>query len=322
MPQDSIYYAIGRLSVLQKNALDQTKLDRLLQAPSAQDARHALAEIGWTTGENYEQMAAAHVEQACQVTRRLATNEKLIACFLLRYDVNNLKILLKARCLGAEAESLSLCGVYSVDTLRHDVAEHRYTNLDPILAAALDGLEKRLAVSPDPLDVDVTLDKAQYETIFSWLPKNARTERAFFTAKADLVNLSMALRALHMGKPASFFKEMLLPGGTIAQQAWLSAYEKPEKLPQLVKGYGPKVYQAALAAQSAPGRIAQLERAMDDYLLSVYAPYRQRIDTAQRIVGYLLMREREAAAVRLIMAGKTAGFAEEKIRERLRDLYG
>ena len=59
MPQDSIYYAIGRLSVLQKNALDQAKLDRLLQAPTAQDARHALAEIGWTTGENYEQMAAA-----------------------------------------------------------------------------------------------------------------------------------------------------------------------------------------------------------------------------------------------------------------------
>ena len=170
--------------------------------------------------------------------------------------------------------------------------------------------------------MDVTLDKAQYETVFSWLPQNARTERAFFTAKADLVNLSMALRALYMGKPASFFKGMLLPGGTIAQQAWLSAYEKPEKLPQLVKGYGPKVYQAALAAQSAPGRIAQLERAMDDYLLSVYAPYRQRIDAAQRIVGYLLMREREAAAVRLIMAGKTAGFAEEKIRERLRDLYG
>ena len=34
-----------------------------------------------------------------------------------------------------------------------------------------------------------------------------------------------------------------------------------------------------------------------------------------------LMRQREAAAVRLILAGKTAGFAAEKIRERLRDLY-
>lgn len=322
MPQDSIYYAIGRLSVLQKNALDQAKLDRLLQAPTAQDARRALTEIGWTAGDNYEQMAAAHVEQACQITRRLATDEKLIDCFLLRYDVNNLKILLKARTLGTEAESLSLCGVYPVDVLRHDVAEHRYSNLDPVLEAALDGLEKRLAVSPDPLDVDVTLDKAQYDAIFSWLPKSARTERAFFTAKVDLVNLTMALRALHMGKPASFFKGLLLPGGTVPQHAWLNAYEKPEKLPLLVNCYGPKVYQAAIAAQITPGKIAQLERTMDDHLLSVYAPYRRSIDAAQRIVGYLLMREREAAAVRLIMAGKTAGFAAEKIRERLRDLYG
>ena len=42
---------------------------------------------------------------------------------------------------------------------------------------------------------------------------------------------------------------------------------------------------------------------------------------AKRLIGYLLMRQREAAAVRLILAGKTAGFATEKIRERLRDLY-
>lgn len=45
-------------------------------------------------------------------------------------------------------------------------------------------------------------------------------------------------------------------------------------------------------------------------------------DAAQRIIGFLLMREREAAAVRLIMAGKTAGFAAERVQERLRDLYG
>ena len=40
------------------------------------------------------------------------------------------------------------------------------------------------------------------------------------------------------------------------------------------------------------------------------------------IVGYLLAVEREASAVRLVMAGKQNGFDMDAIRERLRDLYG
>ncbi len=322
MPQNSIYYAIGRLSVLQKNALDQTKLDRLLQAPTAQDARRVLAEIGWNAEGNYEQIASAHVEQACQTVRKLANDEKIIDCFLLRFDVNNLKMLIKARCQGVEANALSLGGVYPTEQLQRDVAEKRYADLDPILAKVLDALEKRLLIQVDPLDIDATLDKALYETIFSWLPSKAKIERTYFSSKVDLVNLIMALRALHMRKPATLFKALMLAGGNVTDAQWLRAYEKPETLPLLVKNFSEGVFHAVLAAQTDPGKIAQLERTMDNYLLSIYRPYRQSIDAAQRIIGYLLMREREAAAVRLIMAGKTAGFAAERIQERLRDLYG
>ena len=321
MPQESIYYAIGRLSVLQKNTLDASKLERLLQAPTAQDARRALSELGWNAEADYDQMAAAHVENACRVVRELATDEKMVDCFLLHYDVNNLKMLIKARSLGQEAENLSLCGIYPVETLRHAVTEHQYRALPETLASALDELEKRLAVSLDPLDIDVTLDRALYRTIFSWLPAKALAQRRYFIARVDMLNMVIALRVLHMGKNAAFFADMLLHGGSIDKKAWLKAFEKPEKLPMLLYPYGTRVYQAAIAAQMDMGKIAQLEREMDDRLLSVYSPFRRAMDRPERLIGYLLMREREAAAVRLIMAGKTAGFATEKIRERLRELY-
>ena len=322
MPQDSIYYAIGRLSVLQKNRLDPAKLERLLQAPTVQDARRTLSEIGFGDGGNYEQMADSHVENACALARRLATDEAVVNCYLLRYDVNNLKMLLKARCLGIEAEALSACGVYPVDTLRHAVAEHHYAALPDTLKKPLDELEKRLALNVDPLDIDATLDKALYSTVFALLPGKERTARQYFIARVDLLNLIMALRALHMGKNEAFLQGLLLLGGSVPVQKWLKAMKTPEKLPQLLHGYGVKVYQAAIAAQMDPKKIPALERAMDDHLLGVYTPYRREMDRPQRIIGYLLMREREAAAVRLILAGKTAGFAPERIRERLRDLYG
>ena len=40
------------------------------------------------------------------------------------------------------------------------------------------------------------------------------------------------------------------------------------------------------------------------------------------LIGRLLAHEREAAAVRLIMAGKLNDFPVAMIRERLREVYG
>ena len=133
MPQESIYYAIGRLSVMQKNTLDASKLERLLQAPTAQEARRTLSEMGWSAEGNYDRIAAQHVENACRLIREIATDEEEIDCFLLKYDVNNLKMLLKARSLGREAEDLSPCGVYPVEKLRKCVADRKYDGLPQTL---------------------------------------------------------------------------------------------------------------------------------------------------------------------------------------------
>lgn len=322
LPQESIYYALGRLSVLQKNALDQSKLERLMQTPTLAEAAKTLSEIGWADDADYEKMAADHFRKACEITRAIATNEKLVDCFLLRYDVSNLKMLLKARCLNLQSETLSPCGTYPVDFLRHAVSEHQYSRLHPALADAMNALEKKLALNPDPFEIDVTLDKALYETIFALLPRDEKTARDYFTAKVDIVNLMMTLRVYHMGKSAEFLSQLLLDHGTISKSTWIKTFEKPEKLPLLVNKYGLRVYKAAITAQMTPGKLAQLECAMDNYLLSVYTPYRREMDKAERIIGYLLMRERESAAVRLIMAGKANGFSPDTIRERLRELYG
>ncbi len=322
MPQESIYYALGRLSVLQKNALDMSKLERLLQAPSVQDAYRVLTEIGWQEGDDYEKMAAEHVEKACALVRKLTTDEQLMTCFVLHYDVNNLKMLIKARCLEKEAEDLSHCGTYSVDALRHAVAEHEYRILHPILKDAMDALEKRLAVQVDPLDIDVTLDQALYQSIFALLPAKEKTARQYFVARVDILNLIMALRVQHMGRGADFLKGLLIPGGSVSIDKWLKTFEQPEKLPLLIHSYGNTVYHAAIAAQLSANKLSYLERTMDDYLLSVYTPFRRESEKAERIIGYMLQREREASAVRLIMAGKVNGFSAETIRERLRELYG
>ena len=89
------------------------------------------------------------------------------------------------------------------------MAEHPYAALPSTLKKPLDELEKRLALNVDPLDIDATLDKALYSTVFALLPGKERTARQYFIARVDLLNLIMALRALHMGKNEAFLQGLL-----------------------------------------------------------------------------------------------------------------
>lgn len=317
----SIYYALGRISLLGRDALNQQKLERLLQAQDEAEAKRVLSEIGWNADEDTEAAAQEHVNKACRIIRELTVDEKTLNCFLIRYDVNNLKILLKSRCLGLTSDAVSSCGILPVDGLRHAVSEHNYRILPGSLKKAAEDLEKQIAVSADPFMMDVTLDKAMYTYILEELPKENKTARNYFIAQIDLTNLLMAFRSLNIGRPVSFFRDLLLPGGSIAERKWLTAYEKPETLALLVKGYGQKVYKAAVAAFLSAAKLPAYEKAVDDHLLSFYLPFKQVPDQNERLIGYLLMRQREAAAVKLVIAGKKGGFPPEAIQERLRELY-
>lgn len=325
MPQESINYAVGRLSLKQREVMDASRLERLLSASSYEEAKRTLSEIGWTSAEDadYEQMALDRVAQASVLVRALSTDEKVTDCFLLKYDIANLKMLLKARCLGVQAAYLSSSGTLPVELLRHAVADHGYKALPEPLCQAMEALEQALLVEEDPLLIDVTLDRAMFQLIFQKLEKTrCITAVRYFRARVDLLNAITTLRVHRMGRDAAFLSQVLLPGGTLGEEAWKAVWDDPEKLPKLVSVYGDKVEDAARLAVRDAARLPGLEKAMDNALLAMLTQYRHDLMRLETIVGYLLAVEREAGAVRLIMAGKQNGFDMDAIRERLRDLYG
>ncbi len=325
MPQESVGYAVGRISMLRRDALDASRLERLLSTASYAEAKRTLSEIGWTAAEetDYEQLAMERVANASRIVRQLSTDEKVTDCFLLKYDIANLKMLLKARCLGISADYLSESGTMAVDALRHAVTDHNYKFLPAPIAQAMDELEKELVIHVDPMVIDVKLDQAMFRRIFLNLKKTkCRTAVTYFQARVDLLNALTMLRAQHMKKDSAFFMAVLLEGGTITEKEWQKAYAESEELPKLLAKYGVSVQDAAYRAVADFARLPGLEKAMDNELLKLFLPYKYDNMNLEFILSYLLATEREAAAVRLVMAGKANGFAMEAIRERLRDLYG
>ncbi|MDD3336930.1 MAG: V-type ATPase subunit [Eubacteriales bacterium] len=323
MPQPSIFYACGRVGVLRKNALHMVQLERLMATHTYEEARRTLADIGFISGEStdYQAAADARVKNACELLEKVTPQPELTRCFQFRYDIHNLKVLLKSRFLAQKPQFLSACGTIPVEALRHAVTERRYTQLPPILAEALAKLEKDLARSFDPMLIDTELDKAMYRMIFERVEKfGSPVALKYFVAKVDLQNYIMLLRVKAMGKDAAFFEKLYLSGGSVSLKDFQRSFDDQDRLSKLLKGYGSKVVQTAALCAADSAKLPLMEKTADDYLYDLF--HKTEAQSLERLIAYLLSAQREATDVRLVMAAKLNGFKQEDLMERVRELDG
>lgn len=325
MPQTSIAYAVGRVRAAARKPLGENQLERLLSAHSHEEALQLLMEMGWPEvgGKDVDQVSTNMLEEVCHRLREITSAPALTDSFLLRHDAQNLKALFKARILGIKPEGLSACGTIPLDVLRHAVTEHDYKRLPADFQAVMDQLEKKVVLEVNPMEIDVLLDQALYGSIARRM-KSVKSKAAleYFTGKADLQNAVAFLRLTGMNTEEIRFMDILLPGGSIPDATWQDIVKKPDRLQAAFNKY-PKEVQAALAhAVRDLKQLPALEKAADDHLIALFRPHRYEPYDIEVLIGWLLAHEREAGAVRLILAGKLGGFDEGLIRERLREAYG
>jgi V/A-type H+/Na+-transporting ATPase subunit C len=326
MPQPSISYACGRVGVLRRTALRHAQLDRLISARGYEDAKRVLSDIGFAAADDADFQTAAdqHVRRACELIRAVTPDQRVTDCFLLRYDIHNLKVLFKSRHLAQQPQFLSECGTLGVDKLRHCVAEHTYSLLPPELKKTMESLEKRSAAAFDPMLVDTELDQAMYRQIFANLRGNpkAKVAQEYFRAKVDLQNVIMLLRLKAMGKDAAFFQTVGLDGGNVTAKACANAFAESERLARPLRRYSADIYQAALNAAVDARKLPYLEKTADDFLFQLFRKYQYDCAALEILIAYLLQKQREATDVRLIMTGKLNSFSPEAVTERVRELNG
>ncbi|MEG0048236.1 MAG: V-type ATPase subunit [Clostridia bacterium] len=325
MPQPSISYACGRIGVLSRNALHAAQLERLMAAHTFEEAHRTLSDIGFLSADtaDFQEAADAHVKQACELVAAVTPEPQVTDCFQLRYDIHNLKVLMKSRFLAQEPQYLSSCGTIQIEKLQHAVAEHRYNALPPILKAALDKLEKQLAKEFHPMRIDAELDKALYLLIFDMLKNTKQREvRNYFVAKVDLQNYIMLLRVKAMGKGKELFRELYLPCASVTEETFEKFFDEPDRLSRLMKPYGETVYRTALTCAMDTGKLPLMEKTADDYLYGLFGKNKYKGASIEVLIAYLLRSQREATDIRLLMAGKLNGFRTEELMERLRELHG
>lgn len=327
MPQPSYAYACARLSALNKRLIEPQTIQRMLDG-TASDAMRALTDVRYgnlsdATEADVERMIEREMTDAMQEVRELSPNPAITDLFLLRADVQNLKVLLKARLMNQSETVFTPAGLFDRETLTAMVKDKQYEALPEIICEALNALEKKLEVRVEPQTVSIALDRAYLGHALKQSEKHSVFSQ-YFRAEADFDNVLTFLRLRAMGASIETLDEVILPEGGIEYRDLYNAYELSfDSLNRVLgKSVCANALLAGLNAMQRTGSIAEVEKARDNYLVSLLSEHKYESETIYPIVGYYLAKEREGRAVRLIITGKRNGLSDSVIRERLVKLYG
>ena len=331
--QDSKYaYAVGRIRVLEMRLLDKAKLQRMLEARSPEEAFRVLAETEYAdlvakakNPYGFETVTTGEIRRVYGLIRKMLPNEPLTDLFCVKYDIHNLKVLLKAHYQAKDFDHLLIdAGLVPPDLMKYVVRGEVLPVVPERYYQACREAEAAYQNTSDPKVIDTVLDRALYHTLSSMAKDKGYDFYAkLITSQIDLANLRSLIRTKRMGRGRDFLHDSLLPGGELPVATFLDLIEADWD--QLVASFANTPYRKLVAdgmqAFLQSGQLTLLEKLIDDQVMHQVKQAKHLSLGSEPLIGYLMAKETEVRNIRIIMVGKLNDVPTELIRERLRDSY-
>ena len=320
-------YLSSALRAKEPKLLTKDKMDRMLDAPTFDDAAKMLVDCGYIdmsgmTSAAIEKTLNQHRAEAFEEIRQLIPERAIIDAFCLKYDYHNAKVLIKAESANVDGKYLlSDSGMVPVEALIEAYHAEDYDALPKMLAKALEEARGVIKRTENAQLADFVLDRAYFEE----MKKTAQNLyspflRDYVNLTIDGANLRAAVRTLRMGRDIDFLRGALISGGNVDSEQLAQAAYSDEGFVSL---YAETPYrEAALlgAEASRGGRLTEFEKSCDNALVAYFGEAKQSSFGAQPVIAYIAALENEITAARMILSGKLSGVNPSLIRERLRDI--
>ncbi len=312
----------------ERDLLTSARMERMIEAPTAEEAAKVLSEIGYgefdaSSPRGLGSVLAQEQEKLFQDLYRFVPDKAVVDVFKVKYDYHNLKALIKARATGTDAPDRLLldAGRVSAEEMRRAVWEGDYSTLPPALRQVAGEAVETLSATGDPQLADFLLDRAYYaEMISSAKATGSAFLVRYVQAAIDAANLRSAVRTLRMKKGADMLRRVLVEGGSVAPDS-IQAAALGGNLEELYRSTSLRQAAELGTAAVGGGSLTPFEKACDDAVTAVAASAKSVPFGVEAVVSFLAAKEIEFTAVRVIMSGRMAGISGDTIRERLREAY-
>lgn len=327
--KDTQYLYLSANIRAQENRMVGTQaLHKMISAATPEEAYKTVTDAGIGVDVNYQDFESALTQELVSTYERLekaAPDPEMFKIFRYKYDGHNLKTIIKAQSCGNSTEGLlSPLGTVDEKTLLQGLRDGNFGELEPRIAQAALQARETLAKTNDPQMVDIIIDRAVLESMSALAGQyKSKFLTRLVNANIDIANIRSFVRIKRIGKDLRFLKEVLADGGSIAVPRYLELFPKTfDDFFEMLDGtpYGPAL-SGAYDAIKNHGTLSEFEKLCDNFMVEVLKESRFIPFGIEPVLSYLLAKENEVQAIRIVMASKIAGVDPDKITERLRETY-
>ena len=323
--------SVVTIRILEKRLLTRNRLERMIEAQTPEEVLKLLGETEYSQdmadihgSQDYEIILKRETERVFSIVRNMIKNTGIVDVLSLKYDYHNLKVLLKSKITGKDFSSL-LMQAGTIDASKFKVKfETQSNDLPQEIMEAIDEVQKDFEENHNPQRIDIIVDKHYFRNL-SRLAKeiDVKVITDYVEGLIDFQNMITLFRVQKQKRDARFLETVIFEGGTISKNKIVASINdntdtilnkfKKEKLgTYLVKG---------LEAFSETKRLSELEKISDNYLMELNKESKYVVFGPEPLFTYLVAKECEINAVRMIMVSKINNISSDKIRERLRETY-
>ena len=324
--------ALSRIWVLETRLLDKTKVERMLEANSADEVLKILGETEYANimgsikrAADYEEILSTELKRVYKLVYELCPVKEIVDLMSTKYKYHNIKVLLKGKFLEKDLSNMLIdLGREDLNELKRKIDTDNFRDLKGNVEKAVLEVISDFEANKDPQKIDIIVDRY----MFKELDEIKKSLSYKFTDKLvnamiDSTNVRTLLRVKKQGKGREFASEVLVTGGAISKDTLVAIInETPENIiSKLSTSIYSDLIKEGVESYIATNSANLLEKLSDNYIMDLMKSGKLVTFGPERILSYIYAKETEIKIIKIIMVGKLNNITEEVIRERLRDIY-
>ena len=320
----SYEFSVGSVRAREKRLFTNAELEQMLNLKSENELVRFLKDKGYGDGETVSAIVESNTEQMWKYIESIVPDFSIFKPFLLKNDIHNIKTILKGIMYRKEFSELLIypCRINTAE-IKTAIENKKFDKLPEEISEPVAKAYDLLAKTADSRLSDAVIDRAALEIMIEE-GKNLKSAflEEYFNTVAFYANIKTALRD-SLFKPTTEYLDNAL--------CECEGFDKQKVISKTLAGnevlirYLEKLhsYDCDKAMECFAKSAGEFERFADNKLMGLARDMcKLTSEGPEPIFGYYLGCEYERQAINIISSGIITQTAPDKIRERLRDMYG
>ena len=321
-----------RIRTYESQLFDHSRYERMLSAASAEEIYSMLQETVYGDFINeddrvhdFEDVLMAELKRVYDTMYQLTPEKAIVDFFALKYDYQNLKVLVKAAYMQEDfSEYLVPIGTQPLSVLK-DLVKTRKSNL--VAKEMVDCVEEVFSYIENYHEVqsiDIIFDNHYWEQLWT-IGKEYDNDllQSLIRRQIDIFNISTTLRSYAMKRKRGFISAVLADHGNLPAKELLAeittsleafvAYLQGTPYKELIN----HSYEELVEKKT----LNTFDIRKDNFLMAKLKEHKIVPFGPSALAGYLYAKEIESKNLRILLIGKINKVPEEILRSRVRDSY-